>query len=381
MFLEKINKRVYATVNIDAIKHNIKIISENVAKGTKILAIIKADGYGHGAVRIARELEFVNSIYGYAVATIEEAVELRENNIRKPILILGYIFPDEYDTLINYEIRATVFDMEAASELGKHAKKLGKMAYVHLKVDTGMGRIGFRADESGLEIAKAIYDMEGVEVEGIFTHLARADEADKTNVNAQIALFKDFVLRAEARGMQIPIKHCSNSAGIIDHQEANMDMVRAGIILYGLWPSSEVDKTRIELKPAMEIKSSVVFVKDVTPGTQISYGGTYEATENRRIATIGIGYADGYPRSLSNKGYVLIRGQIAHVVGRVCMDQLMVDVTDIPGVTRGDEVTIVGIDGDKQITFDDFAKLSNTINYESVCDIGKRVPRVYISIE
>lgn len=381
MFLEKINKRVYATVNIDAIKHNIKAISENVAKGTRILAIIKADGYGHGAVRIARELEFVNTIYGYAVATIEEAVELRENNIRKPILILGYIFPDEYDTLIKHEIRATVFDMEAARELGKHARKLGKMAYVHLKVDTGMGRIGFRADESGLETAKAIYDMEGVEVEGIFTHLARADEADKTSVNAQIALFKDFVARAAARGMQIPIKHCSNSAGIVDHQEANMDMVRAGIILYGLWPSSEVDKDKIELKPAMEIKSSVVFVKDVEPGTQISYGGTYEAKEKRRIATIGIGYADGYPRSLSNKGYVLIRGQRAYVVGRVCMDQMMVDVTDIPGVIRGDEVTIIGRDGNDQITFDDFAGLSHTINYESVCDIGKRVPRVYISIE
>lgn len=381
MFLEKINKRVYATVNLDAIKHNVRTIHENIAPGTKIMAIIKADGYGHGAVRIASVLDGENSIAGFAVATIEEALELRHYNIKKPILILGYIFPEEYEALIKNDIRATIFDVEAAKELGEIACRLGKMALVHLKVDTGMGRIGFRDDESGIAIAKEIYDMEGVEVEGIFTHLARADEADKSNVNKQIARFKDFVARLEARGINIPIKHCSNSAGIVDHKEANMDMVRAGIILYGLWPSDEVCKKVLDLKPAMEIKSAVVYVKDVEPGRQISYGGTYETTENRRIATIGIGYADGYPRNLSNKGQVLIRGKRANIVGRVCMDQVMVDVTDIPDVCRGDEVTVIGRDGSDCISFDEFASLSGTINYESICDIGKRVPRVYIRID
>lgn len=381
MFLEKINKRVYATVNLDAIKHNVRAISENISKDTKIMAIIKADGYGHGAVRIASVLDSEETIAGFAVATIEEALELKHYNIKKPILILGYIFPEEYEALIKNDIRATVFDTEAARQLGEVACKLGKMALVHLKVDTGMGRIGFRCDESGIEIAKKIYDMEGVEVEGIFTHLARADEADKSNVNAQIARFKEFVTRLEARGINIPIKHCSNSAGIVDHKEANMDMVRAGIILYGLWPSNEVHKDTIDLKPAMEIKSAVVYVKDVEAGRQISYGGTYETTETRRIATVSIGYADGYPRVLSNKGQVLIRGKRANIVGRVCMDQVMVDVTDIPGVSRGDEVTVIGRDGDDCITFDEFASLAGTINYESICDIGKRVPRLYIRID
>ena len=228
-----------------------------------------------------------------------------------------------------------------------------------------------------LEFVQKVKELSGLEIEGIYTHFARADELDKTNVNLQYNRFTAFLAVLEQNGIFVKYKHCSNSAAIIDLAKDHMNLVRAGIILYGLWPSDEVDKNRIDLKPVMELKSSVCFVKEVPPGVPISYGGTYVTTKNTKVATVTIGYADGYPRCLSGKGQVLIRGKRANIIGRVCMDQFMADVTDIEGVTRGDEVTLIGQDGEEFISMDEFSEMSDRINYESVCDIGKRVPRVY----
>lgn len=371
------NERVYAAINLDHISENIDSISNHISKETKILAVIKTDGYGHGAVMIAREAEGKDCVYGFGVATVEEAMELREAGIHKPILVLGYCFSSAYETMIENDISATVFDTETALLLQSAAKKLQKIAKIHLKVDTGMSRIGFMPDENGLQIVKEINELENIQIEGIFTHFARADEADKTGVNAQIVRFMEFLKQIEGCGIVIPLKHCSNSASIIELPDMNMNLVRAGIILYGLWPSEEVRKDVVSLKPVMELKSTVVHVKEVPKGTQISYGGTYITDTAKRIATVAIGYGDGYPRCLSNIGYVLVRGKKAPIVGRVCMDQMMIDVTDIPDVKRLDTVTLVGRDGDEMISMEEFSLLSQRINYESVCDVGKRVPRIY----
>lgn len=372
------NERVYARINLDNIKENIININNNIKADTKILAVIKADGYGHGSVRISKELETLDCIFGYAVATIEEALEVKNAGAKKPILILGYSFQKSFEAIIENDIRSTVFEIETANLLNEVAKKLGKIAKVHLKVDTGMSRIGMQPDDDGLSIVDEISKMSNIEIEGIFTHFARADEYDKTHVLKQLKLFTDFTNRIEALGINIPFKHCSNSAGIIELKEANMNLVRAGIIMYGLWPSDEVSKDIIDLKPAMELKSTIVFIKDVEPGRQISYGGTFVVKEPMRIATVSVGYADGYPRCLSNKGYVLVRGKKAPIVGRVCMDQVMIDVTNISDASRGDTVTLIGEDNGEYLSMDEFSILSDRINYESVCDIGKRVPRIYI---
>lgn len=370
-------ERAYAAINLDNIKKNVSSIKKSIKNNTGIIAVIKADGYGHGAARIARELYDEPSIWGYAVATIDEAMELRFADIHKPILILGYSFPSAFESIVLNDIRSAVFDFDTAYDLNEVAKSLGKKAIIHLKVDTGMNRIGMQPISENVAMIKKIMNLSNIIVEGIFTHFARADEADKTNVNKQHKCFDDFLGELKKCGINIPMAHCSNSAAIIDMKNANYNLVRAGIILYGLWPSDEVDKNSIKLYPAMEIKSTIVHVKKVSAGTEISYGGIYTTSTTEKIATVSIGYADGYPRILSNKGYVLVRGKKAPIVGRVCMDQFMIDVSHIPGAARGDEVTIVGADGDDVITMDDFAKLSGRINYEAVCDIGKRVPRVY----
>ncbi len=372
------NERVYATINLDHIQNNIKEIENHISKDSKILAVVKTDGYGHGAVPIAKELEGNDCVYGYAVATIEEAMQLRQNHLTKPVLILGYSFPSAFPRIVSNEIRATVFDWDSAVLLNEEALKQRKKAKIHLKVDTGMMRIGMTPDEEGVQLSKKIALLPWLEIEGVFTHFARADEQEKQPVKEQIRKFLDFVTALKKEGLQPPMVHCSNSAGIIDLPEVNMNLVRAGIILYGLWPSEEVSKETLQLKPVMELKSTVVFVKDVPSGTAISYGGTYITKEKKKIATVTIGYGDGYPRILSNKGYVLIRGKKASIVGRVCMDQMMVDVSDIPEVSVGDSVTLVGTDGEETISMDDFSLLSNRINYESVCDVGKRVPRIYL---
>lgn len=371
-------QRVCATVDLDAIHNNMKQMYQNLLPGTKIMGVIKADAYGHGAIQIGRELETMDYVFGYAVATAEEAMILRHAGLEKPILILGYTFPYSYEDLIRYEIRPTVFREDSIEELAACARKMGKSVSVHIKVETGMNRLGIRPDESGLRFVEKALHTEGIVLEGIFTHFARADEKDKTAARQQLTLMKEFVSRVESElHCHIPVKHCSNSAGIVELPEANMDVVRAGITLYGLWPSSEVSRDIISLQPVLSLRSHIVYIKDVEKGLTVSYGGTYVTPKKMRIATIPVGYGDGYPRGLSGKGYVLIRGKKAPVLGRVCMDQFMVSVEDIPDAAEGDVVTLIGTDGEAQITMEELGDLSGRFNYELVCDLGRRIPRIY----
>lgn len=371
--------RGYALVDLDAIKTNIKNMAAYVKPGTKFLAVIKTDAYGHGCIPIAKALETLDFMFGFAVATAEEAFELRENGIRLPILILGYTFPYSFKDLILQDIRPAVFTLDAAKQMSKEAVALGKKMKVHIKVDTGMSRIGIFPDEDGFTFVKELMKLEGIEIEGIFTHFARADEKDKSAAKVQLKKFKDFTDRIEKElGLKGLIKDCSNSAGILELPEANMDVVRAGIILYGLAPSDEVDMNRISLRPALSLMSTIVYTKWLEAGTPISYGGTFVTDRPTRVATIPLGYGDGYPRSLSNKGYVLIHGKKAPILGRVCMDQFMVDITEIPETAEGDKVTLIGKDGREEISADMLGDISGRFNYELMCDLGKRIPRVYI---
>lgn len=370
--------RGYALVDLDAVVSNIKAMQAHIKPGTQILAVIKTDAYGHGSIPIAKELEKLDFVYGFAVATAEEAFELRDNDIKLPILILGYAFPYSFSRLVEQDIRPAVFTMDMAEQLSKEALRQGKKAKVHIKVDTGMGRIGIFPNEEGFAFVKELSTLKGIDIEGIFTHFARADEKDKGAAKKQLALFKAFTDRLETElGLHGLIKDCSNSAGIMEIPEANMDVVRAGIILYGLAPSEEVDMKRLPLKPVLSLYSTIVYTKWLPAGYPVSYGGTYVTNKPTRVATIPLGYGDGYPRSLSNKGYVLIRGKKAPILGRVCMDQFMVDVTDIPDAVYGDKVTLIGKDGNEEISADALGIISGRFNYELMCDLGKRIPRIY----
>ncbi|MCI8973685.1 MAG: alanine racemase [Lachnospiraceae bacterium] len=372
--------RAWAEIDLDALRFNIEEIKKCIDGTTQIIAVLKTDGYGHGAVQLARILENDSQVWGYAVATAEEAFALKEEGIRKPLLILGYTFPYSYERLVYEGVRATVFTLEAAEELSRAAVKLGKRCNVHIKLDTGMTRIGIYPDEEGLALIRQLLALPGLEIEGIFTHFATADEADRTKAYHQMTLFQDFAERIERElGIKIPMKHCSNSAGIVEMPKAQMSAVRAGIILYGLWPSETVQSDeKIQLKPMLSLRSRVVYVKTVPAGQEISYGGTFTTKRPTRVATICIGYGDGYPRSLSNTGYVLVEGQRAPILGRVCMDQFMIDVTDISmPVCVGTPVTLIGTDGGACITMEELGRLSGRFNYELACDIGKRIPRIY----
>lgn len=368
--------RACVTINLDAIYDNIMNLGKRLKEGTKIIAVIKTDGYGHGAVPIAYTID--DLVSAYAVATVDEAENLRKHNITKPVYVIGYTHESQLERMIQDEIRPTVFTYEAAKAVSDTAVRLNKTAKIHIKIDTGMGRIGFRPDEESADIIKKISELKGVEIEGIFTHFATADEEDKTEAVKQLNRFNRFIGILEYHGINIPVKHCSNSAAMMEMPEANMDCVRAGIAMYGLYPSNEVDKSLVSLRPALGLKSHVVYVKDVEPGTRISYGGTFIAEQKMRVATIPLGYGDGYRRSLSNRGYVLIRGKKARILGRVCMDQFMVDVTDIEGVSKDDEVVLIGKSGNEELTAEKMAEMAGeTFNYEIVCDLGKRIPRVF----
>ena len=364
--------RVCAEINLDAVAYNFKSMRENLAPGTKMIAVVKADGYGHGAVPIARMAEEYGDIWGFAAATIEEAVLLRREGIQKPILILGFLFPDAYEEAVQYDIRPTVFKLSMARQLSEEAVRQGKTVHMHIKVDTGMSRIGFKDHEESADLIKTISGLPGVEIEGLFTHFARADEKDKTNARGQLSRYLDFYRMLKEREVEVKMCHCSNSAGIFDIRDANLDAVRAGISIYGMYPSENVNKFAV---PALTLRSHVVYIKDVEPGTAVSYGGTFVAERAMRIATVPVGYGDGYPRSLSNKGWVLIRGQKAPIVGRICMDQFMVDVSGILQAREGDMVTLIGSDGGREITMEDMGELSGRFNYELACDFGKRIPR------
>ncbi|MDY2997305.1 MAG: alanine racemase [Faecalimonas sp.] len=374
----KTYSRVYAKIDLDAIAYNMEQMKQNIRPETKVMAVIKADGYGHGAVQIAEMMERWNYIWGFAVATLDEAVVLRTEGIQKPILVLGCVFPDQYMEMLKHEIRMNIYTEEMAESISRMAAREGKTAYMHIKLDTGMSRLGFGINEQSVETIKRISKMPNVNMEGIFTHFTKADEKDKSFTKKQIQEFVWMTERLKEKNVRFTYEHCSNSAGIIDVPEANFDIVRAGISTYGLYPSEEVDKTNVKLKPALALKSHVAFVKEIESGTPVSYGGTFVAKEKMKIATIPVGYADGYPRSLSNKGYVLIRGKKAPILGRVCMDQFMVDVTQIEGVSFGDKVTMIGKDGNEILPVEVLSELSGRFNYEFVCDLGKRIPRVYV---
>ncbi len=371
-------ERGYAVVKLDAIKQNVKNIKKQIGPDKKLTAVIKADAYGHGALRIVQMLDGMDEVYGYATATAEEAFELTDAGIHKPILVLNYTFPYSYRHIVENDIRITVFRSDELKDLNETAAKLHKKAKVHIKLDTGMGRIGVTPDDAGLKFVKECLSMPNLEVEGIFSHFAKADEEDKSFAFEQLSLFNAFTKRVKDElHFDIPIKHISNSAAICDISEAGLDMCRAGIILYGLKPSDETGFEKLDLTPALSLYSHVIYVKECKDGTPVSYGSTYKCEGTRRIATIPIGYADGYPRSLSNKGYVLIHGKRANVLGKICMDQFMVDVTDIPDVTEGDLVTLIGRDGDSEILLDDISALSGRFNYEFACCLGNRIRRIY----
>lgn len=372
-----IYSRVYAAVDLDAILHNMEEMHKVIDKNTKIMAVIKTDGYGHGAVPIGKELEPLPYVWGYAVATVEEGMILRRNGLKKPILVLGATFPEQYEAMARNDIRPNVFSLRMARQMSEAMEQLGLELKVHVKIDTGLSRLGFQVTkEDAAEIAQ-ISGLPHMILEGIFTHYAKADASDKTMAAEQLDAFVQMKELLKEQGVEPEICHSSNSAGIIDMPQANMDLVRAGISLYGMWPSDEVQRDKLDLRPVMSLKSRIVFLKELEAGRTVSYGATYEVKENARIATIPVGYGDGYPRSLSNKGYVLIRGQKAPICGRICMDQFMVDVTHIPETKEGDEVTLIGRDGAECITMEEMGELSGRFHYEFACDLGKRIPRVY----
>ena len=370
--------RVKAVVSLDAIAHNFEEMRKNIAADTKIMAVIKADGYGHGAQAIAMLIHDYPYIWGFAVATPEEAIELRDSGVTKPVLILGLVFEEYFPELISRDISLTVAGFSMAEKLDQEAGRQKKKVHIHLAVDTGMSRIGFADNEESVEEIRKIAGLENVRIEGMFTHFARADEKDKAPATAQLRRYLKFSELLENAGVRIPLRHCSNSAGIIRMPEANLNIVRAGITIYGIYPSSQVERDIVKLTPAMELISHLTFVKDIPAGTAVSYGGTFVAEKPVRVATVPVGYADGYPRSLSGKGWVLIHGKRAPILGRICMDQFMVDVTDIPEAQPGDKVILIGKDGKEEISIEEFGDLSGRFSYEFACCIGKRVPRIYL---
>ena len=372
------NSRVKAVISLDAVEQNFREMRKNIAEDTKMIAVVKADAYGHGAGPIAHLIEGYDYIWGFAAATAEEAVHLRENGVTKPILILGIVFEEYYPELVRDDIRLAVCEYEEAEKLSKEAVLQNKTVHIHIALDTGMTRIGYADIPESVEEIKKIAGLPNLEIEGMFTHFSRADEYDRSPAMVQLERYQKFSDLVEAAGVEIPLHHCSNSAGIIRVPEANLSIVRAGITIYGIYPSSEVERDIVKLTPVMELKSHVTYVKDVPEGAAISYGGTYVADKKRRVATIPVGYADGYPRQLSNKGWVLIHGKKAPILGRVCMDQFMVDVTEIGDVKKGDEVTLLGRDGDEFISIEEIGDLCGRFSYEFACDISPRVPRVYI---
>lgn len=369
--------RIKAVVSLDAIAHNFEEMRKNIKDDTKIIAVIKADGYGHGAEAIAALIHEYDYIWGFAVATPEEALRLRSFGVKKPVLILGIVFEEYFPELIAQDIRLTVCEYKMAEMLSREGMHQGKTVHIHLALDTGMSRIGFADVPESVEKIRKIAALQNMEIEGMFTHFARADESDLTPAREQLDRYLVFAGLLEEKGIHIPLKHCSNSAGIIRMPQANLDAVRAGITIYGLYPSDEVERDKVRLEPAMELKSHITYIKELKAGTPVSYGGTYTAPKDIRTATVPAGYADGYPRSLSNKGWVLIRGRRAPVIGRICMDQFMVDVSEIPDACVGDEVTLIGKDGKEMISMEEMGDLSGRFSYEFACDISKRVPRVY----
>ncbi|HHX24134.1 MAG TPA: alanine racemase [Thermoanaerobacterales bacterium] len=368
----------WVEINLDNLKHNLMEIKRITSSNAQICAIVKADGYGHGASEVAKTAISCGASY-LGVAFLDEALKLRKDSINVPILILGFTPESQFDTIIENDITQTVYNLNSTIELSEKAIKQNKKAKVHIKLDTGMNRIGFQSGTSSICDIEKIFSLKGVEIEGVFTHFARADEKGENATKEQFQEFMRMVSDIENRGFKIPIKHTANSAALMQFPNTHLDMIRPGIIIYGMYPSNEVLKDRLSLKPLMSLKTRVSHVKTLPKGKAISYGGTYITQRQSIIATLPVGYADGYSRLLSSKAEVLIKGQRAPILGRICMDQCMVDVTDIRGdVQTGEVVTLIGDDGDESILADEIARIIGTINYEITCNISKRVPRVYI---
>lgn len=367
--------RTYAKIDLDAIEYNIDSVRKKLAGRAKLLAVVKADAYGHGAVEVGRLLEDKCDFFG--VACVEEAMELKNAGIRKPILILGYVSPSQFEITVRNDIRVPIFSYETAKALSDEAVRQHKNAPFHFCADTGMSRIGFQISEESADICKQITQLPNVFAEGLFSHFATADESDLTKAKKQRELFKNFITMLSDRDVEIPVKHLNNSAGIMVFDET-FDMVRSGIVNYGLYPSDQVDRSLLDIKPAMAWKAHISHIKTLDAGREISYGGTYITERETVVATIPVGYADGYPRCLSNMGRVIVNGQYAPILGRVCMDQFMVDITGIPGVKPEDEVTLVGRDGNAVLTMEEVSELAHSFNYELPCRVARRVPRVYI---
>ncbi len=365
--------RTEAAIDLDAAEHNYNVTRAKLPENVKLLCVIKADAYGHGAVPLAKLFEGRADFYG--VACIEEAIELKKAGIKTPVLILGAVPKEFYSDIVKYDIRVPIFNLEDAKALSAEAVKQNKTAPFHFCVDTGMSRIGFQVNKESADACLEITKLPNIEAEGLFSHFATADEKDLSKAIAQRDKFKEFIKLLEERGINIPIKHINNSAGIMNFDEY-FDMCRMGIILYGLYPSHEVDENLLKIKPVMEWRAHITHIKELEPGREISYGGTYKTGETRRIATIPVGYADGYPRCLSNKGKVLINGEFAPITGRVCMDQFMVDITGIDAKV-GDTAVLVGKSGSKELSMEEVSESAYSFNYELPCRVARRVPRTY----
>ena len=362
-----------AIIDLDAVSSNFDAVRRKA--GVPVMAVIKADAYGHGAVPVARLLEKRCAFFG--VSSMSEALELRDAGITRPILILGYTPPEAFPDAVHLGIRPAIFRREDGIALSRAAVEAGVSAAFHFAVDTGMSRIGFQVTEADADVCAEIAALPGLTPEGLFSHFATADCWDLSRARAQAERFDAFDAMLKRRGVHIPIRHLNNSAGLMNF-DSHYEMVRSGIVTYGLYPSDEVDARLLPLTPAMRLVSRVSYVKPLPPGREISYGGTFVTSRPTVVATVPVGYADGYRRSLSGKFYVLIHGKRAPILGRVCMDQMMVDVTDIPGVQAGDTVTLIGTDGDETISMEDIAAAAGSFNYEFACGISRRVPRVYL---
>lgn len=370
--------RTWAEVNLDSLAENMRNIRRITSPSAKVLAVVKADAYGHGALEAAQTV-LKNGASCLAVACLSEAKQLRRDGITAPILILGVSEKEEAEELVRYDITPAVISYDFAFALSRSAVKLGKTAKIHIKLDTGMSRIGFVAGEdnaAGVAEIKRIAALENIEIEGIFSHFSTADEENDAYTRRQFGVFMDFCTELEAAGVKIPVRHIANSAAIMMYPETHLEMVRAGIILYGLYPSPAVDKSKLALKPVMSMKSKITMIKEKGAGWGVSYGNEYITAPGTKIATVAAGYADGYLRSLAKRAYVeLADGVRAKIIGRICMDQCMIDVTNVNNISTGDEVVLFGAN---QITADDVAAWMDTINYEVVCLVSKRIPRVYI---
>ncbi|MGB9808731.1 MAG: alanine racemase [Caldanaerobacter sp.] len=365
-----------AEVYLDNLIHNFNEIKKTVGNGVRVMPVVKANAYGHGSYYVAKVLVENGADY-LAVATVDEALELRERGITVPILVLGYTPLEQAGEAIEKQIVFTVFDLKYVKELETRALKRDKKVKVHVKIDTGMGRIGYTDIDLAVEEISEMKRLKGVELEGIFSHFATADEKDKEYAKEQFEKFKKVLEKLEERGIKIPLKHIANSGAITDLKHTYLDMVRPGITLYGSYPSDDVNKT-LDLKPVMNFKTKIVYLKEVPENTSVSYGRTFITKRRSKIATLPVGYADGLNRLLSNNHRVIVRGKFAPIVGRICMDQTMIDVTDIEGVDVGDEVVLFGWQGELSISADEVAKKLNTIPHEVYCGISRRVPRIYI---